>query len=69
MCLRNIHGGIENPLLKLNDWTLEQFKTILKTLSSPKDKIEISIKFVNTGPVINCPATNPVTKSLTCEKI
>ena len=29
MCLRNIHGGIENPLLKLNDWTLEQFKTIV----------------------------------------
>ena len=28
MCLRNIHGGIENPLLKLNDWTLDQFKTI-----------------------------------------
>jgi len=28
MCLRNIHGGIENPLLKTNDWTLAQFKNI-----------------------------------------
>lgn len=26
MCLRNIHGGIENPSLVLRDWTLEQFK-------------------------------------------
>ena len=26
MCLRNIHGGIENPNLVLRDWTLEQFK-------------------------------------------
>jgi MoaA/NifB/PqqE/SkfB family radical SAM enzyme len=25
MCPRNIHGGIENPLLPLNDWTLENF--------------------------------------------
>jgi hypothetical protein len=28
MCLRNIHGGIENPDLILSDWTLEEFKTI-----------------------------------------
>jgi MoaA/NifB/PqqE/SkfB family radical SAM enzyme len=28
MCLRNIHGGIENPSLKLTDWTLDQFKHI-----------------------------------------
>ena len=28
MCPRNIHGGIPNPYLKLNDWTLEDFKTI-----------------------------------------
>lgn len=26
MCLRNIHGGIENPSLILNDWTLQQFQ-------------------------------------------
>ncbi len=26
MCLRNIHGGIENPSLILTDWTLERFK-------------------------------------------
>lgn len=28
MCPRNIHGGIENPLIKNSDWTLEDFKTI-----------------------------------------
>jgi hypothetical protein len=28
MCLRNVHGGIYNPLLKSNDCTLEQFKHI-----------------------------------------
>ena len=26
MCLRNIHGGIENPNLILTDWTLERFQ-------------------------------------------
>ena len=26
MCLRNIHGGIDNPNLILTDWSLEQFK-------------------------------------------
>lgn len=29
MCLRNIHGGIDNPLLKLNDWTIHNFKSII----------------------------------------
>ncbi len=29
MCLRNIHGGIDNPSLILTDWTLGQFKHIL----------------------------------------
>lgn len=28
MCPRNIHGGIENPLLKINDWTIDDFTTI-----------------------------------------
>ena len=28
MCPRNINGGIENPSLKLGDWTLEDFTTI-----------------------------------------
>lgn len=32
MCSRNTHGGLENPLLQLNSWTLEDFKTIM----SPK---------------------------------
>lgn len=29
MCTRNIHGGIENPNLKISDWTLEQYKKII----------------------------------------
>lgn len=28
MCARNIHGGIDNPSLKISDWTLEDFTTI-----------------------------------------
>ncbi len=28
MCDRNINGGITNPKLKLNDWTLDNFKKI-----------------------------------------
>ena len=28
MCLRNIHGGIDNPNLILTDWTLEMFQNI-----------------------------------------
>jgi hypothetical protein len=31
MCLRNIHGGIENPSLSINDWSLDQFKKIFNT--------------------------------------
>jgi MoaA/NifB/PqqE/SkfB family radical SAM enzyme len=27
MCLRNIHGGIENPSLILKDWSITQFQT------------------------------------------
>jgi len=33
MCPRNIHGGIENPLMHINDWTLEDFKSIFSTAS------------------------------------
>jgi len=29
MCTRNIHGGIENPNLQKNGWTLSQYKKIL----------------------------------------
>lgn len=29
MCIRNIHGGAENPLVKLEDWSLEKYKTII----------------------------------------
>ena len=28
-CQRNIHGGLDNPLIKLSSWTLEQFKSIM----------------------------------------
>lgn len=28
MCPRNIHGGIENPLLKIYDWTIDDFKAV-----------------------------------------
>jgi MoaA/NifB/PqqE/SkfB family radical SAM enzyme len=29
MCSRNIHGGVENPLIKNNDWTTNDFKAIM----------------------------------------
>ena len=29
MCSRNIHGGLENPLIKNQDWTTNDFKNIL----------------------------------------
>lgn len=29
MCSRNVHGGLENPLIKNNDWTIDEFTTIL----------------------------------------
>ena len=29
MCSRNRHGGIENPLIKINNWTLEQFQNTI----------------------------------------
>jgi MoaA/NifB/PqqE/SkfB family radical SAM enzyme len=29
MCSRNIHGGIENPLLHLSSWSLDMFKSIM----------------------------------------
>ena len=29
MCSRNVHGGLENPLIKNQDWTVEDFKHIL----------------------------------------
>lgn len=29
MCNRNINGGIDNPLIKVNNWTLDDFKTIM----------------------------------------
>lgn len=29
MCIRNYHGGIENPLLKLSGWSIHDFKKIM----------------------------------------
>jgi MoaA/NifB/PqqE/SkfB family radical SAM enzyme len=29
MCSRNHHGGLDNPLIKIQEWTLEDFKTII----------------------------------------
>lgn len=29
MCTRNIHGGLENPLLKIDSWSLEKYKKIV----------------------------------------
>ena len=29
MCSRNIHGGLPNPLISINEWTLDQFKSII----------------------------------------
>ena len=29
MCSRNHHGGIENPLIKITNWTLDQYKQII----------------------------------------
>lgn len=29
MCSRNYHGGQENPLIKIQEWTLEDFKKII----------------------------------------
>lgn len=29
MCSRNYHGGLENPLIKNKDWTLQDFQSIL----------------------------------------
>jgi MoaA/NifB/PqqE/SkfB family radical SAM enzyme len=31
MCSRNHHGGVNNPLLKINSWTLDSFKHIINT--------------------------------------
>ena len=28
LCARNVHGGLDNPLIKLNDWSLADFKKI-----------------------------------------
>jgi len=32
MCTRNINGGIENPLIKITNWSLDDFKTIMHPL-------------------------------------
>lgn len=32
MCARNRHGELENPLVKINNWTIEDFKLIMTPL-------------------------------------
>ncbi len=29
MCSRNNHGGMDNPLIKIQEWSLEEFKTVI----------------------------------------
>jgi len=29
MCSRNIHGGIDNPLIELTNWSIDDYKTII----------------------------------------
>lgn len=29
MCTRNIHGGLPNPKIKITNWTIEEYKTII----------------------------------------
>lgn len=29
MCSRNHHGGVDNPLINVNNWTLEHFKNVI----------------------------------------
>lgn len=29
MCARNVNGGIDNPLIQVNNWSLEEFKNIM----------------------------------------
>lgn len=29
MCNRNINGGLDNPLIKIRNWTLDEFKTVM----------------------------------------
>lgn len=31
MCARNVNGGLENPFIKIQNWTLEEFKTIMNS--------------------------------------
>jgi hypothetical protein len=31
MCARNVQGGLDNPLIRLTDWTYEEFQTIMSS--------------------------------------
>ena len=41
MCLRNIHGGIDNPSLLLTDWTVDQFRNTFN------DQVMAQLKCIN----------------------
>lgn len=52
MCPRNIHGGIDNPLLKSNDWTYENFTSIF-TIDVLKQLSQISFCGDFGEPILN----------------
>jgi len=52
MCARNHHGGLPNPLLKINEWSLEEYKTIInQEIISTVDKIYFCGNFGD--PILN----------------
>ena len=52
MCPRNLHSGIENPLIENSDWTLEQFKKIFTVeVLEQLDKVQFCGSFGD--PIMN----------------
>lgn len=52
MCARNIRGGLDNPLLQINSWSLDNFKTIIS--KEVLDQVELLYFCGNFGdPILN----------------
>lgn len=52
MCARNVNGGLENPLIKIHNWSLDDFKTIMN--QTVLDQIEHFYFCGNYGdPILN----------------
>lgn len=52
MCVRNVHGGLVNPLIKIQNWTLDEFKIIMN--QELLDQIESYYYCGNFGdPILN----------------